>query len=183
MIGSTIITASARRQSMRRRSVHEPMMRKTEEIIEAIACDTNVFTASESEVRFVRSLAGVTFSIVAYSWILIFAAILFRKSRATRSAEIVCTTACRKVKMKIPSAIKKNSRMTELMTSFPFVYASIACEVISGTIRFKPFARIVTSVRTTIHPQYGTSSAVKLALVFLELFFLELVFLGMRAGI
>ena len=31
-----------------------------DEMMDAIACDTNIFTASTSEVRFVSSLAGVT---------------------------------------------------------------------------------------------------------------------------
>ena len=35
-------------------------MRKTDEMIDAIACETNVFTSSTSEVRFVSSFAGVT---------------------------------------------------------------------------------------------------------------------------
>ena len=36
-----------------------PTMRKREEMIEAMACDTKSFTPSTSDVRFVSNLAGV----------------------------------------------------------------------------------------------------------------------------
>ena len=61
------MTASASFQLISKRSVHEPTIKKTEEIRDAIACEIKVFTASTSEVRFVRSFAGVISSIVAYS--------------------------------------------------------------------------------------------------------------------
>ena len=61
MIGSTASTASASRQSMERSSTLAPRIRNTDEMSEAIACETNIFTASTSDVRLVRSAAGVTF--------------------------------------------------------------------------------------------------------------------------
>ena len=54
-------------------------------LMEAMACDTNTFTASTSEVRFVSSLAGVNFSTQAKDWTEIFAARRVRRSLATRS--------------------------------------------------------------------------------------------------
>ena len=97
---------------------------------------------------------------------LIFAAISLRKSRATRSDETVCTTLCKNVKIKIPMAIRMNSRTTLEITKFPFVYASIACEVICGTTRLRPFAKTVSNVSKSIQPQYGRRSETRLGVLF-----------------
>ena len=61
-----------------------PTIRKIDEMIDAMACETNSLTASTSEVRLVSSLAGVTFSTYAYDCTEIFAASRVRRSFATR---------------------------------------------------------------------------------------------------
>ena len=53
-------TPSASRQSMAMSSTLAPTIRKTDEMSEAITIATNIFTASTSDVRCVRSAAGVT---------------------------------------------------------------------------------------------------------------------------
>ena len=60
MIGRTASTASPSFQLIESSSTLAPMIRKTDEMSDAIACETNIFTASTSDVRFVSSVAGVT---------------------------------------------------------------------------------------------------------------------------
>src|SRR5262245_45271052 len=60
MTGRTAITPSASFQLIDNNKMLAPIIKKNEEMMDAIACETNVFNASTSEVRFVRSLAGVT---------------------------------------------------------------------------------------------------------------------------
>lgn len=62
MTGVTESTPSASFQSVIRSSVDTPIIKKTDEIIDETATDTNVFIASTSDVRFVKSLAGVALS-------------------------------------------------------------------------------------------------------------------------
>ena len=71
------------------------LMMKSDEIMDAIACETKVFTASTSEVRLVSSFDGVTPSMNAYDFVEIFAASSRRKSRATRSETNVCIRLCK----------------------------------------------------------------------------------------
>ncbi len=58
--GSTASTAIARRQSMAMSSTLAPIIRNTDEVSEATTWETNTFTASTSEVRWVSSADGVT---------------------------------------------------------------------------------------------------------------------------
>ena len=60
MTGSTASTRQRQLPVDRSSSTLAPMIRKTDETSEAIACETNILTASTSEVRFVSSVAGVT---------------------------------------------------------------------------------------------------------------------------
>lgn len=63
IIGTTVSTVRPSFQSVMIRRMDVPIIKNTEEIRDAIAVDTKVFTASTSEVRFVRSFAGVALSI------------------------------------------------------------------------------------------------------------------------
>lgn len=56
-------TANANFQFISRSSVLAPIIRNMDDTIEAMACEMKVFTASTSEVRFVRSFSGVESSI------------------------------------------------------------------------------------------------------------------------
>jgi hypothetical protein len=58
--GTTVKTAKANFQLIIKSKILAHIIKKTEEIIEEIACETNVFTESTSEVRFVRSFEGPT---------------------------------------------------------------------------------------------------------------------------
>ena len=79
-------TKSASLRSVMMSRTETAMMRKIEEMSEETAIEMNVLTASTSEVRLVKSLAGVAASINAYGWTEIEPASSFLKSRATRSA-------------------------------------------------------------------------------------------------
>lgn len=59
IIGMTKRTARASLQLIIRSRILAQIIRKTEDIIEEIACATNVFTESTSEVRFVSNFDGV----------------------------------------------------------------------------------------------------------------------------
>jgi hypothetical protein len=59
MIGSMARTPIPSFQLIERSRKLAPIIRKTDEIRDEIACDTNILTASTSDVRFVRSFAGV----------------------------------------------------------------------------------------------------------------------------
>ncbi len=59
MIGMTVSTARASFQLIESSRMLAPMIRKTEEMSDATASDTNIFTASTSEVRLVSRVAGV----------------------------------------------------------------------------------------------------------------------------
>src|SRR5947209_3463220 len=85
MNGTMPSMASASRQLMRMRRMLAPIMTNIEEMIVAMACDTYSFTASTSEVRLVRSLAGVIRSRNEQDCTAILAARRVRKSLATRS--------------------------------------------------------------------------------------------------
>ena len=61
MMGMIVSTASANRQSIRRSNMLAPMMMNTDETSETMACATNVFILSISEVRFVEELGGIFF--------------------------------------------------------------------------------------------------------------------------
>ena len=58
MMGIIAITARASLQLIMNRSTLAPIMIKTDDIRDGIASEINVFTASTSDVRFVRSFAG-----------------------------------------------------------------------------------------------------------------------------
>lgn len=60
IIGTIDKTASANFQLIINSKILAQKIKKTEEIIDEIACETNVFTESTSEVRLVRSFQGVT---------------------------------------------------------------------------------------------------------------------------
>gem|GEM_PF-2482270 len=59
MIGMTARTVRANFQLIVRSRILAQIIRKTEDIIEEIACATKVFTESTSEVRFVSNFDGV----------------------------------------------------------------------------------------------------------------------------
>ena len=93
--GSTASTASPSFQLIESSSTLAPRIRKTDDTSDPTACDTNSFTASTSEVRFVSSFAVVTRWMNARSCVASFATSCVRRSRATRSDANVCAMLCR----------------------------------------------------------------------------------------
>ena len=59
MTGTIEITVSASFQFIRISRMEVPTITKTEEIIVTKACETNIFTESISDVRFVNSFEGL----------------------------------------------------------------------------------------------------------------------------
>jgi hypothetical protein len=63
IIGTIASTAKANCQLIIKRSMLAQIIRNIEDITDVIACETNHFTASTSEVRFVSNFEGVTLCI------------------------------------------------------------------------------------------------------------------------
>src|SRR5579862_4205888 len=119
MNGTTPRTASASFQLMEISSMLAPMISKSEEMMEAMACDTNTFTASTSDVRFVRSLAGVSFSTQPNDCREILAASRVRISFATRSEAQICTALWAYVSTNTRTPTNTNWMTTVLRTKVP----------------------------------------------------------------
>ena len=72
-------------QFMVNRKILVPIITKSDDTIEEIACETNIFTESMSEVRFVNNFEGFAFCINAKLCREILSEKRLRRSRATLS--------------------------------------------------------------------------------------------------
>jgi hypothetical protein len=108
IIGTIETTANANFQLSMKSKMQVPTIIKTDETIVTIACDTNIFTESISEVRFVNSLEGLALRIYENPCREIFSESFVRMSFATRSDAYVWMMLCKYVRTKITKEAMTN---------------------------------------------------------------------------